>query len=162
MLISQKLAAVAAALAFAAPMPAFCQTSPALGPGDTLVPGVAPITLKVSVNVAGLTPVIAKIVVSCLVASSSGDGIAKGEASIAPDRSGNFNGVVSVPINILGNHQTIAAFSQVGMYFCSLGLQDRSMPPVQTSAGVSGAPQWAQPKSGTPFTGSIQGSIPPK
>lgn len=132
-----------------------------LGPGETMVRGSAPVTFKVAVKVTNLMPEVAQVRVHCVLLQG-GVPIIHGETTSQIASSGNFDGVVTVPVNILYPNQTEVKVSQATNYNCSLQLLSNATPPQAWTPDKSNAPVWAQPKAGTSFIKNIGGTFPPK
>jgi hypothetical protein len=132
-----------------------------IGPGETIVRGSAPVTFKVAVKVSNLMPDVAQVRVNCVLLQG-GVPIVHGETTTQIASSGNFDGVVTVPLNILYPNQTEVKISQATNYNCSLQLLSNSTPPQVWAPDKTNAPVWAQPKTGTAFVKNVGGTFPPK
>ena len=132
-----------------------------LGPGETVVRGSAPVTFKVAVKVSNLMPEVAQVRVHCVLLQG-GVPIIHGETTSQISSSGNFDGVVTVPVNILYPNQTEVKISQATNYNCSLQLLSNATPPQMWAPDKANAPVWAQPKAGAAFVKNIGGTFPPK
>jgi hypothetical protein len=146
---------------FCALVPVTGASAQSLGPGETMVRGSAPVTFKVAVKVANLMPDVAQVRVNCVLLQG-GVPIAHGETTSQISSSGHFDGVVTVPVNILYPNQTEVKISQATNYNCSLQLLSNATPPLAWTPDKTNAPVWAQPKAGTQFVKNIGGTFPPK
>jgi hypothetical protein len=136
-------------------------TAQSLSPGETMVRGSAPVTFRVAVKITNLMPDVAQVRVNCVLHQGVMP-IARGETTSQVSSSGNFDGPVTVPVNILYPNQTELKISQATSYNCNLQLISNGNPPQVWSPDKTNAPVWAQPKSGTKLVKSISGSFPPK
>ena len=132
-----------------------------LAPGETMIRGSAPVTFRVAVKVSNLMPEVAQIRVQCSLQHGAIP-IAHGETTTQVSTSGHFDGVVTVPVNILYPNQTEMRVSQANSYNCALQLVSNGNPPQVWAPDKSNAPVWAQPKGGSVFAGTISGKFPPK
>jgi hypothetical protein len=133
----------------------------ALSPGETMIRGSAPVTLKVAVKVSNLMPDVAHVRVHCILHQGAMP-IVRGETTSQIPSSGNFDGVVTVPVNILYPNQTEVKISQATNYNCTMQLLNNANPPQVWAPDRANAPVWAQPKAGSAFAKSIGGAFPPK
>ena len=156
--MSLKRFSVVFALLFMATNGAKAQT---LAPAETMVRGSAPVTFRVSVKVSNLMPDVAQVRVHCVLQQGTVP-IAHGETTSQIATSGNFDGVVTVPVNILYPNQSEPRISQANSYSCSLQLLNNATPPQVWTPDKANVPVWAQPKAGTQFTNTITGKFPPK
>lgn len=132
-----------------------------LAPGEVMIRGSAPITFRVGVKVSNLMPEVAHIRVRCSLQHGSVP-IVHGETTAQVSTSGNFEGVVTVPVNILYPNQNETRVAQVNNYNCALQLVSNGNPPQVWAPDKSNAPVWAQPKGGSAFASTITGRFPPK
>jgi len=132
-----------------------------LAPGEVMIRGSAPITFRVGVKVSNLMPEVAQIRVRCSLQHGSVP-VVHGETTAQVSTSGNFEGVVTVPVNILYPNQNETRVAQVNSYNCALQLVSNGNPPQVWAPDKSNAPVWAQPKGGSVFANSISGKFPPK
>ena len=132
-----------------------------LAPGEQMIRGSAPVTFRVAVKVSNLMPDVAQIRVHCVLQQGVVP-IVHGETTSQISSSGHFDGVVTVPVNILYPNQSEVKVSHATNYNCSLQLLNNANPPQVWTPDKSNAPVWAQPKTGTVFAKSISGKFPPK
>jgi hypothetical protein len=132
-----------------------------LAPGEVMIRGSAPITFRVAVKVSNLMPEVAQIRVRCSLQHGTVP-IVHGETTTQVSTAGNFEGVVTVPVNILYPNQNETRVAQVNNYNCALQLVSNGNPPQVWAPDKSNAPVWAQPKGGSVFANSISGKFPPK
>ena len=132
-----------------------------LAPGETMIRGSAPVTFKVTVKISNLMPDVAHVRVNCVLHQGAVP-IVHGETISQVSSSGNFDGVVTVPVNILYPNQTEVKISQATNYNCSMQLLNNGNPPQVWAPDKANAPVWAQPKAGSAFAKSISGAFPPK
>jgi hypothetical protein len=132
-----------------------------LAPGETMIRGSAPVTFRVAVNISNLMPDVAHVRVHCVLQQGSVP-IVHGETTSLVSTSGNFESVVTVPVNILYPNQTEVKISQATSYNCSMQLLNNANPPQVWAPDKTNAPVWAQPKADTPFAKIISGKFPPK
>ncbi len=132
-----------------------------LAPGEAMVRGSAPVTFRVAVKVSNLMPDVTHVRVHCVLQQGATP-IVHGETTTQVSSSGNFDGVVTVPVNILYPNQSEAKISQVTNYNCALHLVNNANPPQVWAPDRTNAPVWAQPKPGTTFVKNIGGKFPPK
>jgi hypothetical protein len=132
-----------------------------LAPGETMIRGSAPVTFRVAVKVSNLMPEVAQIRVHCSLQHGAVP-IAHGETTTQVSTSGNFDGVVTVPVNILYPNQNETRVAQANSYNCALQLISNGNPPQVWAPDKSNAPVWAQPKGGSVFANSISGKFPSK
>jgi len=132
-----------------------------LSPGETMIRGSAPVTFKVAVKILNLMPDVAHVRVHCYLHQGAMP-IVRGETTSQIPSSGNFDSVVTVPVNILYSNQTEVKISQATNYNCSMQLLNNGNPPQVWAPDRANAPVWAQPKAGTPFTKLISGKFPPR
>ena len=133
-----------------------------LGPGETMIQGTPPVTFQVAVKVSNLMPEVENIRVHCIVQQSTAAPIMHGYTTTQIPTSGSFDGVVTVPVNILYPNQSVARISQANSYSCVLELVNNGNPPQAWAPDPINAPVWAQPKTGTKLVKSISGTFPPK
>jgi hypothetical protein len=133
----------------------------ALAPGEVMVRGSPPVTFRVAVKVLNLMPDVTHVRVHCVLQQGATP-IVHGETTAQVSSSGNFDGVVTVPVNILYPNQLEAKISQVTNYNCALHLVNNGNPPQVWAPDRANAPVWAQPKPGTTFVKTIGGKFPPK
>lgn len=132
-----------------------------LAPGETMIRGSAPVTFRVSVKVSNLMPEVAHVRVRCVL-QQGGIPIVHGETTTQVSSSGNFDGTVTVPVNILYPNQTELRVAQATNYNCALQLISNGNPPQVWAPDKTNAPVWAQPKGGSTFASTISGKFPPK
>jgi hypothetical protein len=132
-----------------------------LAPGETMIRGSAPVTFKVAVKISNLMPDVAHVRVHCILHQGAVP-IVHGETISQVSTSGNFESVVTVPVNILYPGQTEVKISQATNYNCSFQLLNNGNPPQVWAPDKANAPVWAQPKPGSAFAKSISGTFPPK
>ena len=132
-----------------------------LGPGETMIRGSAPVTFSVAVKISNLMPDVANVRVHCVLRQGATP-IVHGETTSLVSSSGNFDSVVTVPVNILYPNQTEVKISQATHYNCSMQLLNNGNPPQVWAPDKADAPVWAQPKAGTAFVKNISGTFPPK
>ena len=132
-----------------------------LAPGEVMIRGSAPVTFQVTVKVSNLMPEVAHIRVRCSLQHGTVP-VAHGETTALVSASGNFDGVVTVPVNVLYPNQSETRMSQVNSYNCALQLVSNGNPPQVWAPDKNNAPVWAQPKGGSVFANSISGKFPPK
>jgi len=132
-----------------------------LMPGETMIRGSAPVTFKVAVKISNLMPDVAQVRVQCALHQGAMP-IAHGETTSQVSSSGNFDSLVTVPVNVLYPNQSEVKISQATNYNCSMQLLNNGNPPQVWSPDKSNAPVWAQPKPGSVFAKSISGKFPPK
>lgn len=132
-----------------------------LAPGETMVRGSAPVTFKVAVKVSNLMPDVAQVRVHCVLNQGTVP-VVHGETTSQISTTGNFDGVVTVPMNILYPNQTDVRISQANNYNCSLQLLNNATPPQVWAPDKANVPVWAQPKPGADFAKTISGKFPPK
>jgi hypothetical protein len=133
----------------------------ALAPGEMMVRGSAPVTFRVAVKVSNLMPDVAHVRVHCMLLLGAIP-IAHGETTTQVSSSGNFDGTVTVPVNVLYPNQTEVKISQATRYDCALQLLNNANPPQVWAPDKANAPVWAQPKPGSAFARTISGPFPPK
>jgi hypothetical protein len=132
-----------------------------LGPDETMIRGSAPVTFRVAVKLANLMPDVGHVRVHCVLLQGPTP-LAHGHTTSLVTASGNFDSVVTVPVNILYPNQTEAKLSQANKYTCSMLLLNNSTPSQAWTPDRANVPVWAQPKAGTAFVKSISGIFPPK
>lgn len=133
----------------------------ALAPGEVMVRGSPPVTFRVAVKVSKLMPDVTHVRVRCVLQHGATP-IVHGETTTQVSASGNFDGVVTVPVNILYPNQSEAKISQANHYNCALHLVNNADPPQVWAPDRVNAPVWAQPKPGTTFVKTIGGKFPPQ
>jgi hypothetical protein len=158
MYIARTFAALFSALMF---VPASGASGQTLSPGETMIRGSAPVTFRVAVKVSNLMPDVTHVRVNCVLHRGAMP-IVRGETTSLISSSGNFNSVVTVPVNILYPNQTEVKISQATNYNCSMQLINDTNPPQVWAPDRANVPMWAQPKPGAAFVKSISGSFPPK
>jgi hypothetical protein len=151
-------AALFGALIFA---PVTGASGQSLSPGETIIRGSAPVTFKVAVKISNLMPDVAHVRVHCVLHQGTIP-IVHGETTSQVSSSGNFDSVVTVPVNILYPNQTEVKISLATNYNCSFQLLNNANPPQVWAPDRTNAPVWAQPKAGSAFAKSIGGVFPPK
>ncbi len=154
----RRLVILAAALVA---MPCGGAAAQALAPGEVMVRGSPPVTFRVAVKVSNLMPDVTHVRVHCVLQQGATP-IVHGETLTQVSSSGNFDGVVTVPVNVLYPNQSEAKISQVTNYNCALHLVNGANPPQVWAPDRTNAPVWAQPKPGTTFVKNIGGKFPPK
>lgn len=142
-------------------LPATGASAETLGPGEMMVRGSAPVTFKVAVKLSNLMPDVAHVRVHCVLHQGAVP-IVHGETTSQVPSSGNFDSVVTVPLNVLYPNQTEVKILQATSYNCALQLLNNGNPPQVWAPDKTNAPVWAQPKPGTAFAGNIGGKFPPK
>jgi hypothetical protein len=132
-----------------------------LAPGEAMVRGSAPVTFRVAVKVANLMPDVTHVRVHCVL-HHGGIPIIHGETTSQVSSSGNFDGIVTVPVNILYPNQAETTISKATNYNCALQLLNNANPPQVWEPDRANVPVWAQPKAGSAFTKNIGGAFPPR
>jgi hypothetical protein len=132
-----------------------------LAPGETMIRGSAPVTFKVAVKISNLMPDVAHVRVHCVLQRGAMP-IVHGETTSLVSSSGNFDSVVTVPVNVLYPNQTEVRILQATNYNCSMQLLNNGNPPQVWTPDRANAPVWAQPGSRAAFVKSIGGAFPPK
>lgn len=132
-----------------------------LAPGEAMLRGSPPVTFRVAVKVSNLMPDVTHVRVNCVLQQAATP-IVRGETTAQVSSSGNFDGMVTVPVNILYPNQTEDKISLVNNYNCALQLVNNADPPQVWAPDRTNAPIWSQPKPGSVFVKNIGGRFPPK